>query len=203
MKNFKIVTFLFLLLIIVPIFNSIYAATLKFDKATVSLSNGETFQIAVLVDPTGDSLNSVDSYVVYDSTVLKATTVTAGTLFPTVTYDQSSTPGKVYIAGLVNDPVNSISTSGTLATVTFQAIKDGTIALSFDCNSSKIIKNDINASNVINCSQNGTSAVTVGLSATPVPPKQLPKTGILENVVKFAMPGAILLILGSAFRLVL
>ena len=63
------------------LFNPAWAGFFKFDKTTVSVSNGGTFQIAVTVDPGSDALNSVDAYVTFDSTVLKATEVTAGSLF--------------------------------------------------------------------------------------------------------------------------
>lgn len=194
---------------ILPVFfDGTRAASLNFDKTTATAANGATFQISVTVDPGSDALNSTDAYVTFDPTLLKATTVSAGSMFPTVSNDISMS-GKVYIAGMVNDPASSISAGGTLATITFQGLKEGTGTLSFDCNTSKIIKNDINASNVITCSQNGTSAVTVGSGGgnnvvpTTAPPSQLPESGIFDNVVKFAFPGAILLILGSMLRLVL
>lgn len=202
----KIILSLTLFLSVAPFVFGVQAATLKFDKTTATAANGATFQISVIVDPGSDALNSTDVYVIFDPTLLKATAVAAGSLFPTVSNDVS-TSGKVYIAGLVNDPASSISTSGTLATITFQGLKEGTGTLSFDCNTSKIIKNDINASNVMTCSQNGSSTVTVGSgsAAAPAvaPPSELPQTGILDNLIKFAIPGAILLLLGSALRLVL
>ena len=201
-------TFLSLIVffIVAPFVFRAQAASLGFDKSTATAANGATFQISVTVDPGSDALNSTDVYVTFDATLLKATAVSAGTMFPTVSND-ISTSGKVYIAGMVNDPASSISTAGTLATITFQGLKEGTGTLSFDCNSSKIIKNDINASNVIVCSSNGTAAVTVGsggaAAPTAAPPAQLPQTGIFDNVIKFAFPGAILLILGSLLRIVL
>ena len=157
-KTFLLLAFFFL---VAPFVFSAEAASLKFDKTTATTTNGGTFQISVTVDPAGDNLSSTDVYVTFDSTLLKANSVAAGSLFPTVTND-ISTSGKVYIAGMVNDPATSVSTSGTLATITFQGLKDGSGTLAFDCATSKIIKNDINATNVINCSQNGTSSVTVG-----------------------------------------
>jgi len=218
MLNIKKIIFALLFFLLLPFVTVVNAASLKFDKTTVSTTNGGTFQIAVTVDPGSDALNSVDAYVTFDAAYLKATAVTAGSLFPTVSND-ISTSGKVYIAGLVNDPASSISTEGTLATITFQALKDGTATLSFDCNTSKIIKNDINASNVISCSSNGTSAVTIGSgsssggttnpTATPTPAantgvaSELPKSGIFDNVVKFAIPGLILFLVGGVFRLLL
>ncbi|MDO9028771.1 MAG: cohesin domain-containing protein [Candidatus Roizmanbacteria bacterium] len=189
--------------IVVPVvFSSVSAASLKFDKTTVSVSNGGTFQIAVTVDPGSDALNSVDAYVTFDASVLKATAVTAGSLFPTVSHDES-TAGKVYIAGMVNDPASSISVAGTLATITFQGLKDGSATLSFDCNTSKIVKDDINASNVLVCSQNNSAAVTVGSGGGSSPPSELPESGVFDNVVKLVIPGMILLLMGGILRLIL
>ena len=207
---FKTFLSLVIFLVVAPFVFSAQAASLKFDKTTATAANGATFQISVTVEPGSDALNSTDVYVTYDATLLKATLVSAGSLFPTVSND-ISTSGKVYIAGMVNDPASSISTTGTLATITFQGLKEGSGTLSFDCNTSKIIKNDINASNVLVCSQNGTAAITVGSGSGTAPttapnnsaPAELPQSGIFDNVVKFAFPGAILLILGGVLRLVL
>ena len=196
--------------IFVPALFGAEAAFLKFDNTTATVANGATFQIAVMVEPGTDALSSTDVYVVYDPLLLTATVVTAGTQFPTVTND-IATSGKVYIAGMVNDLSSSITASGILATITFQGLKDGTGTLSFDCNLSKIIKNDINATNVISCSQNVPSNVTIGgggstdPTATPgaAPVSELPQSGVFDNVVKFMVPGTIMLILGGILRLVL
>lgn len=207
--------------VLIPVVFSVEAAYLKFDKSTSTAANGATFQIGVMAEPGGDALSSTDIYVTYDAALLKVTTVTAGSLFPTVTND-ITTSGKIYIAGMVNDPASSITTSGTVATITFQGLKEGASTLSFDCNLSKIIKNDLNATNIIQCSQNGSSAVTIGsgggVTATPVPgnndnnggdnsgnstPAELPQSGVFDSVAKLAFPGAILLILGSVLKIIL
>lgn len=214
-KIIKILSLAILFVVVPVVFGSVNAASLKFDKTTVSVTNGGTFQIAVTVDPGSDALSSVDAYATYDAAYLKVNSVTAGTLFPTVSHDES-TGGKVYIAGMVNDPTTSISTSGTVATITFQALKDGSTSLAFDCSSSKIIKNDINASDVMACSQNNSAAITIGASSggtnpTTAPaannnytaPAELPQSGVFENVSKIAVPGIILLILGGVLKLVL
>lgn len=224
MNNIKKIIIAFIIFLgLTPLVFAVEAGSLKFDKTTATVTNGGTFTISVTVDPGADSINSTDVYVIYDATLLKATGVTAGSLFPTVTNDVA-TSGTVYIAGLVNDPANSVSAAGTLATITFQGLKEGTGTLSFDCNLSKIVKNDLNATNVLTCSQNGTAAITVGSgssggstdpTATPgssggstdttggETPTELPKTGIWDNVVKFAIPGAVLLLLGGMLRFVL
>ncbi len=195
------------------VFGQVKAAYFKFDKTTVSANANDTFQLAVVIDAESDQLSSADSYVTYDSSVLEAQSVANGSFFPTVT--NNITSGKIYIAGMVDDAATSKTGSGTLATITFKALKSGSATAAFDCQSSKIIKNDINASNVMVCSKNGTSAVSVGGSssttATPTPgtyngsptPTALPKTGYFDEVPKLAVPGMILLFLGTMVRFLL
>ncbi|MEK7597322.1 MAG: cohesin domain-containing protein [Patescibacteria group bacterium] len=207
MNNLKRIILLLLFFVLLPLITVVNAASLKFDKTTVSTTNGGTFQIAVTVDPGSDPILSTDVYVTFDSSLLKANSVSAGSLFPAVTND-TATSGKVYITGMVTDTATPVTTTGTVATITFQALKDGSGTLSFDCNTSTIVKNDINTSNVINCSQNNSSVVTIGsggggTNPTSVPVSELPQSGVFDNIVKLVIPGIILLLLGSIFRLVL
>lgn len=189
------------------------AATLKFDNTTYSVAINGAVTVGVIVDAGSDQISSVDAYVLYDSTLLEAQTVTAGTFFPTVT--NNITAGKIYIAGLVDDPASSAkSGTGTLATITFKGLKNSTGTLTFDCqatgsSTSKIVKNDLNATNVISCADNGTAAVSVGNGIIPTAtsssglatPSALPRTGIIDNLQKLAIPGAILFLIGLGVRL--
>lgn len=195
------------------------AASLKFDKATVSTATNQTFTVDVIVDAGTDQVTSADVWVIYDPTALEASSVANGTFFPAVT--NNITSGKVSITGLIVDPGTYKTGSGTIATITFKALKDGTSTLTFDCrtdvsNSSKVIKNDVNATNIITCSSNGTSTVTAGPGgavnptsapytpqANPTAPASLPRTGIMENMTRIAAPGLLLLLAGLALRLIL
>jgi len=206
----KIIIFNFFLLLFLFFSSSVEAAFLKVDPNAVSSSAGNNFDVKVILDPGSDAIYSTDIYLTYDQSLLKVVSVKAENLFPTVTHDES-TSGKVYIAAMVNDPTSSISSSGTVATITFQGLKDGSGNLSFDCSNSKVIKNDANATNVLNCSQNISSSVTIGSGSNTSSNNNnsstnltsLPQTGIFENVVKFAIPGIILLFLGSALRFII
>ena len=210
----------FILFLVMPFFLSIYdvdAAFLTFDRSTVTVTNGATYQAQVNLDASTDQVTSTDVWVIYDATLLEAQTITAGTYFPTVTNNISS--GKIYIAGLILDPGTYKTGSGTVATITFRALKNGTGTLTFDCrtdvsNSSKIIKNDVNATNIIVCSQNGTQAVTVGastatltpavLGATPtLIPTALPQSGLMDQFNHLIGPGVIFFMVGIALRLIL
>jgi len=104
---------------------------------------------------------------------------------------------------MVDDPASSKTGSGTVATITFKGLKNGSGAISFDCTSSKVIKDDINATNIMDCNANGSLTVTVGSGGTPVNPTELPKSGIFDDMVKWSQWGIVLVIVGGVVRLLL
>ena len=149
MKKFTLSLILFFLaLFTVPsVFSNAQAATLKFDPTSGTAANGATFQVKVNADAGSAQVSAADVYVSFDPTLVKATLVTPGTYFADVTSNILN--GKVYITGLPSqsDFTAFKTGAGTIATITFQALKNGTASLKFDCGttaaSSKIIQNDI------------------------------------------------------------
>ncbi len=213
-RTFALIFSLVLFLSLPRLVTAVWAATLKFDQASVTVAPGGTFNINVIIDAGSDQVTSTDAYVTFDSSLLTAQSVSAGSYFPTVSNNISA--GRVYIAGIVASAGTSETGSGTLATITFAANTAGTATLAFDCqaglsNTSKVIKNDINATNVLDCTQVGTSTVTVSSSGsssssssndlTPTP-SALPKTGFFDEA-KYALPGGMLIVLGIMARLAL
>lgn len=202
----------------------VYAAFLKFDQSSFTVSEGDTFDVQIIVNPGSDQITSVDAYITYDEAVLSADSVTDGTYFPTVLNDLSE--GKAYVAGFVNSPSDFKTGTGTVATVTFSAQKVGTTDLVFDCDgqatvTSKVIKNDINSTNIITCSQNGTATVTVKVAgsttttnttttsdptSTPTPTKQqatsLPASGSTETMMMVGLIGVALVAVGSIAKFI-
>ena len=223
-RNDKQFSFIFSLLLVLSLYffsaQSSFAALLKFDKTTVSSSVNQTFTMDVTVDAGTDQVTSSDIWVIYDPAYLTASSVTSGTYFPAVT--NNITSGKVSITGLIVDPGTYKTGVGVVATITFKSLKNGTTNLTFDCrtdasNSSKVIKNDVNATNVIVCVSNIPATVTIGAAAasssssvvttypTAVPTiaSTLPNSGVAENIAKFAIPGLLLLIVGGMLRFIL
>ena len=218
----KIIVSLLIFFYSASVFGQVRAAFLDFDKVTASVNAGDNIDIAVRIDSGSSQVSSTDAYVLYDPGLLEAIAITPGTFFPTVV--NNITSGRLYIAGLVDDAASSKTGSGVIATVTFRALTTGTSTLAYDCqdgvyNSSKIIQNDIDATNIIDCGQSGTGEITVVAAGTAIgvtPGSQinnygvntasnsaLPKTGIFDNISKVAVPGMILLFLGGALRLIL
>lgn len=222
MKNIKkLITILFLLVWATTSAGAAHAAFLKFDQASFQVDVDETFDVQVIVDPGSDEITSVDAYITYDSSIINADSVTEGEYFPTVLNDL--TTGKVYIAGLVDSPSDFKTGVGTVATITFKGLAEGETDLVFDCDgqatvTSKVIQNDINSTNIIQCSQNGTATITIGVGGdteteatggtddTPTPTKaavtQLPASGSTENMIALSILGVVLVGIGGLTRLI-
>ena len=123
-----------------PFFSGkIEAGFFGFDKSTYSVAAGATIELKVTINAGSDELNGADAYIKYDSLLVTVDSVADGSFFPTVT-KETGTSGTVWIAGMVDDPATSKTGTGTLATITLKGLKDGTVTLSFDCASSKIVK---------------------------------------------------------------
>ncbi len=264
--------YLYILLFLITFFifpllsNVVEAAALKFDKNTFTGSVNDTFQAQIIVEAGTDNITGVDAYILYDPSLFdiadkqnQNTFFTKGTFFPGTSV--SVLNGKVYIAGYVEDPGDSKTGTGVIGTLTFKMLKNGSGTLTYDCRenasgTSKIYKNDVNATDIIQCASNGKANITVGNGAgtsqqqtaptpipttstgtssvvptatptpsptaapaakvaataptatpmpspTPKPPTQLPQAGVFDNVVKYSVPGAVLLFLGGVVRLLL
>lgn len=199
-------------LIFFPVFGKIYAATLQFDPATVTTTSGQSFDLKINVNAGSDQITSVDAFILYNSSLFEVSSISDDTFFPTVSKD-SSQAGKVYVAAMVSDPATSKTGSGTIATVKFRAKADGSADITFDCTQglttdSNVTKNDLNATDLIQCTSNGKAAITVGGGIAPtsppaVNPTNLPRSGVFDNVVKYSVPGAILLLIGGLAKLLL
>jgi hypothetical protein len=210
MKRFFLTLIFLLGIFLTPLFlGKVEAGYFKFDPTSSTVENGGTFQVAVVVDAGSDQIRSTDIYVTFDATLLEAQSVSAGTFFPTVT--NNITSGRVYIAAMVDDGATTKTGSGTVATITFKALKEGAGTLSFDCSSSLIVKADANGTNVLECSANGTNPVTVGTGTNTggettqgtATPTQLPKSGSFEDTLKWSQWGIMLVLLGGVVRLLL
>jgi len=213
----RIYFFFILNFFILPIFFSVKAANFSFDKNNYSVSVGETVQVKINIDTNDQEVNGADAYINYDSSFLSVESVAAGSFFPTIV-DDTQNPDKVYIAGLVDYQASPKIGSGTMAIITFKGLKNGTTNLSFDCNNSRIVKNDTNATNILQCSSNNTSQVVVGSGSGSQDSNSsnsssnssenknakintLPKSGVFKSFVDLAVPGSILFLIGTGLRL--
>lgn len=204
-----------------PICFPVQAASVKFDRGTVTVPAGDTFTLDAVVDAGSEQITSTDMWILYDATLLEAQSASAAAYFPAVTNNISS--GRIYIAGLITDPGTYKTGVGTVAKITFKALKNGTATIAYDCradasNSSKVIKNAVDPVDIIVCSQNGTSIVTIGTGGSSVPtnapqptsvyrpqtqPTALPQSGLMDEMPRLMAFGSILLVIGIVLRVFL
>lgn len=221
------------------------SATMTFDPEKKNANINDLIDIDAIVNAGTEEINSVDAYIKYDSTMLEFEKFTDGDYFPLVTTEKIS-DGKLYIGAYVESPGSSKTGTGTYASITFKALKEGTTTITYECDNSEnytseIIGADIDSTNIINCSGNGTSIITIASggtttnpTSTPLPTStstqtpvdnddssaggtggtetvtdttdevtELPQSGILENILSVSIPGAALLLIGIALKLLL
>ncbi|OGK38430.1 hypothetical protein A3F03_02650 [Candidatus Roizmanbacteria bacterium RIFCSPHIGHO2_12_FULL_41_11] len=193
----------------------VQAAVLQFDPVSSNAAVAGTFDVKINVDAKTDSIAGSDIYIIYDPTLVEPQAVNYGTFFPIAS--NNITSGKIYISAVVEDSTQYKTGSGTVATVTFKGLQVGSGTLRFDCDltrsdASKIVKNDLNATNVIECGSLGTFSITVGgaagstaltSSSNTTTSSNLPQSGVIENVLRFSLPAILLLSVGLILKAVL
>lgn len=190
------------------------AATLNFDPTTSAPAVDETFSVAVTIDAGSAQIAGTDIYINYDKTLVSVQSVTSGDYFPLV--GNTPSDGRLYISGVVANQGEFKTGAGTVATVIFKALTAGSAELVYDCDltkteTSKIVQNDINASNIINCAGNGKHTATIagGGSTTPAAGSSgtggttLPTSGVLDGAVTYSTIGVLLVFAGIAIKLLL
>ncbi len=192
----------------------IYAATFTFDPTSTSVRPDNTFEVDINVDASVDQIAGTDIYLSYDATMLEVQSITDGSYFPQV--EDVPATGRVYISGFVNTQGDYKTGTGTVATVKFKALTEGSTSLTIDCDpsitdTSKIVRNDTAVTNVLECSSLSSHPVTISASApdngtsttTTNSVTELPQSGVVEDMITFAVWGGILLGIGALLRIIL
>lgn len=131
------------------------AATLSLSPASGSHAAGSTFEVAINLDTGGVATNGTDAILRFDPNTLQVvdannssegTQVLAGSLYSNTTYNVvDNGAGKISFSGTKTGNSTGYSGSGTLATITFQALKAASAsAVTFD-----FTRNTTSDSNVI------------------------------------------------------
>lgn len=197
--------------------SAIYAATFIFDPTSTNVRPDNTFDVSINVDAGSDQLAGADIYLTYDANLLELQSVTDGSYFPQV--EDVPTTGRLYITGFVNTQGDYKTGAGTVATVTFKALQEGNTELTVDCDlsqtdTSKIVRNDTSLTNILECSSLTSHPITISMDApdngsstttttTTSTVSQLPQSGVVEDMISFAIWGGILLGIGATLRILL
>ncbi|QQS43285.1 hypothetical protein IPM65_03930 [Candidatus Roizmanbacteria bacterium] len=207
LKQSILVAFSFITLAVVGVVH-VEAASLEFDPASSEIEEGETFSVDVTIDAGTKQVAGTDIYITYDSSIVSLQSVTGGDYFPLVS--NIPTTDKLYISGVIANQGEYKTGTGTVATLVFKGEAEGTTELKFTCDltqteTSKINQNDINASNIIDCSTLTAHAVTVGGDGTAATtkPTSLPASGVYGDMMRYTALGGVLLVAGLGLRLIM
>lgn len=209
-------------LFILPV--TVGAATLDFDPNSTTVAPNGTFTVDIDLEGGTQQVASTDVYILYDENFLEVQQVTAGSFFPLV-QPNTETKGRLYIAGTVTSQGDYKTGTGTVATISFKALQEGSSSMTFDCDNtasdkSKIVQNDTGATNIIECAPLLAHAVTISSTDTPSSNASassssssssttgttggtLPASGVYEDMAMYAITGGILLAAGVALRVLL
>ena len=135
-------------------------ASFSFAPVNITASAGDIIPVDVMIYSGSDPVISTDIYISYDPSILSIATpqnpeLKKGELFQSVDAKVIQ-PGNLYIYAINPSADLKQITNGKIATIYFQAQTSGTTDLRFECvpfmnQTSQIIRNDEDLTNVINC----------------------------------------------------
>ncbi|MCR4313761.1 MAG: cohesin domain-containing protein, partial [Candidatus Uhrbacteria bacterium] len=133
------------------------SATLTLSPTNTTVETGDNFSLSVMVTPNGESLDTTRVELDWDASKLEVLSFDLGSLFPYLSPSNEidNTNGDLsYGAFKFGTPITS---SGTLATVTFRALAASSTTISV-LSSSKLISD---GEEMINASALGSSSITI------------------------------------------
>lgn len=103
---------------------------LSLSPVEVKTGAGEIFKTAVVLDPQMNTVTAVELYLTYDPTILEAQEIKEENYLPVVLNNGKIENGEASIV-LASQPTELKQSSGTLATVTFKALKPAQTNIDF------------------------------------------------------------------------
>jgi|GEM_PF-4081628 len=120
----------FLLIIPLLLSTNAYAASLSVSPGNITVTNGQEFQINVVLDTQGADIVAVDAIIEYDPAMIEIVSITQGSIFsayPVKTFAN----GEIRISALDSTFSTPYNGSGTLATVRARGLQVGTTNFNF------------------------------------------------------------------------
>lgn len=174
----------------------VQAAIMTLDPASFSAPVGQTFTVKVTVDTEGESIDTTDAILLYNSSILQVVDVVTGDngqnpFLPD--FYKNISPTEIYIGHSVLDMLEPKTGQGVLATITFRGSAPGVSNLTFDCTPGKtsdtnISKADKNLTDIVECARLTPGTYTIGsgnpttapISIPTATPQPIPTTGSFD-----------------------
>lgn len=140
--------------------------TLSMSPGAIGTRPGESFNINFLIDTKLEKITAADITISYDPNILKAETVTKGTLLPVALKSAAISNGVIKII-LGSNPTAPFTGNGALFTVHFSTLSEGNTIISYT--SASQIAAISQSINVLSATTGSIITVTYPLSPTAIP----------------------------------
>ncbi len=161
------------------------AATLSLSPSTGTRSVGSSFSVSIYVGSSDQAMNAVSGVISFPSNKLSVVSLSkSGSIVGLWAQEPtfSNNAGTINFEGIVLNP-GFTGAAGKVLTITFQAKSIGSTALSFS--SGSILANDGSGTNILTGMRN--ASFTIDAKATPIAPKEVPKSIDTVSVNSFSM----------------
>lgn len=166
--NILLLSLFFLFLTVGPV--QAVPASVSFEPSTSNVKVNEIVELNINMYTGNEAVASSDIKINYDETLLEPiiNQTKNGSIFQHVDAKIIS-PGTLYLYGIQEDKELMQPAQGTIATISFKALKEGNSQLSFECDplqntSSQIIKNNADFENIINCTSTLSHRAEISIS---------------------------------------
>jgi hypothetical protein len=198
MKKFLPFIFAFLFFVFFPK-NAFAAASLSFSPANQTVALNQNFTVNALLSTGGAETDGADLIIRYDGNKLQVVSAALGTLYTNKVVEDTSTAGKITLrATSASD--QSFNGNGTVATIVFKPIAEGTANVYFEFTSGSTTDTNVafHGTDVLGSTTNATYTINqsgVG-GANPSASPSIPVSGTVETTVALVGGGIGLVLLG-------
>lgn len=149
-----------LLALALPAAHAYAAPSYQFDKSTVTVATNGTFQLGITINAETNKVVLGDAVVTFSTSDLQVVSVSGGGYFKNFTAPISG--GQIEMHGSTTGPNDTVTGSGTFATITFKALKaSGTSTVKFTCTGGTTDTDILTTTqNILSCSSLNTSTIT-------------------------------------------
>jgi len=182
------------------------AASLSFSPANQTVALNQNFTVNMELSTGGAETDGADLIIRYDGNKLQVVSANLGTLYANKVVEDTSTSGKITLRG-TSASDQSFNGNGTVGTLVFKPISEGTANIYFDFTSGSTTDTNIayHGTDVLGSVSNATYTINqtgvggVNPSASP----SIPVSGTVETTVALIGGGIGLVLLGILAKLFL
>jgi hypothetical protein len=189
----------FLFLIPLLLTTNAYAASLSVSPGNITITNGQEFQINVVLDTQSAAIVAVDAIIEYDPAMIEIVSISQGSIFsayPVKTFAN----GEIRISALDSTFSSPYNGTGTLATITARGLQVGTTNFNFVFSSGSTTDSNVVEEGTSSDLLGETSGLVLGInSLAGNTGENLPETAIFgEKEDMYILIGLAWLSLGTA-----